>query len=286
MRSLISILITVLLSTSLVIAQPSTDVKTPQIERLDEARIKLGEITIDRKIQEVVLPAKINLTQGILEYYAVASGGKLHEAILEILVEPSHLHLALILAGYESSEYGPQDPKTYQRPLLKQGSLLRIYVRWTTQQAQQQWLPASVWLYDRSIEQAPQPLTYIFQGSRVYQGKYIADLDRSVIGLIPDETVVLAATLDKGNPYRGDANGYEAHSSVIPPKGTKIELVIRPASPQDKEEVEAYVKMLKKLKEEDLNQQLKDPNALPHVPSFSIQFPSAPSSSQSYQDRP
>ena len=59
------------------------------------------------------------MLEGILEYYAVASDGKLHESLLEIAGEPSHLHLALILAGFEASEYGPYDRENFSRPLLK-----------------------------------------------------------------------------------------------------------------------------------------------------------------------
>jgi len=295
MRRLLTLIATLMISGGVALSQtPAPTVQgepqaqpSPQIERLDESRIKLGPMIIDRRLREVTLPAKINLTRGILEYYAVSSGGKLHEAILEVGVEPSQLHLALILAGFEPSEYGPQDPKTYQRPLLKKGSLLRLYVKWTPASlGRAQWLPASVWLFDRSVDNAPQPLTYVFQGSVMSQGKYMGDLDRSVIGLIPDETVVLAADEDKGNPYRGDSNGYEAHTSAIPTKGTEVELVIRPAGPQSKEEVEGYVQALKQIKEAQAKEALKASDTLPPAPPFIINLPSSPFSSKPYRDLP
>ena len=264
----------------------NAQVKRPQIERLDEARLKLGALLINRKSQEVTLPAKVNLTRGILEYYAVSSNGKLHESILELDVEPSHLHLAMILAGYEPSEYGPQDPKTYRRPLKKRGSLVKLYVRWTPPElGSAQWLPASVWLFDRSIDHAPEPLLYVFQGSVMSRGSYMADYDRSVIGLIPDETTVLAPSIDKGNPYRGDANGYEAHTSALPVKGTPVELVIRPASHQEQGEVRRYVEALKRIKEASQRAQQANAGQLP-APSFVIRLPSSPSSSWPYEDLP
>lgn len=266
-------------------AQPQP--AAPAIERIDESRIKLGAILIDRRRQEVSLPAQVNLTRGILEYYAVASGGKLHESVLKIDVEPSQLHLALLLAGFEPSEYGPRDPDTYARPLKKRGSLLRLFLKWTPESlGREQWLPASVWLYDRSINNAPAPLTYVFQGSVSNQGQYIADLDRSVIGLIPDESVVLATAVDKGNPYRGDAKGYEAHTSALPKKGTLVSLVIRPTSPQEEGEVEALVEELKRLKEAAAQQAQRSARELPAPPPFIINLPSTPVSSQPYEDRP
>jgi len=275
------------------LAQPSTapeaapEAARPHIERLDESRIKLGGMIVDRKRKEVIVPALINLNRGILEYYAVVEGGKLHESVLKLLIKPSDLHLALILAGFEPSEYGPQDPKTYQRPLKKRGSLVRLYVKWTPAELKrEQWLPASVWLFDRALDNAPEPLTYVFQGSVMSQGKYMADLDMSVIGLIPDETTVLALIEDKGNPYRGDRQGYEAHTSAMPKVGAELSLVIREASAQQSDEVARGVELMKRLNEERARQAQVEEPQLPSAPPFIISLPSLPSSSLPYQERP
>jgi len=206
-------------------------------------------VRVNRQTRELEVPARVNMTQGILEYYGVASQGKLHEAALEVDAEPSHLHLALLLAGYEPSEHGPPDPQTGRRPLLRRGALLKLYLRWTPPElGRAQWLPASAWLFARSSKAPPRPAPYVFQGSLFGRdGRYAADLERSVVGLIEDPTAVLSPTTDSGNPYRGDELGLEVYTAAIPPAGTPVTLVVRPASHQDEKELEEYVEELKRI---------------------------------------
>ena len=229
------------------LAQPAP----PPIERLSEHALRVGAVTLNRQTQELEVPARVNMTQGILEYYGVASNGKLHEAVLEVLAEPSHLHLALLLAGYEPSEFGPREPETDRRALKRRGSLLKLYLKWTPPElGREQWLPSSAWLFNRASKSPPRPMPYVFQGSLFGRdGRYVADLERSVVGLIEDSTAVLSPTSDTGNPYRGDELGLEVYTAALPPKGTSVTLVLRPASHQDEKELEEYIAELKRINE-------------------------------------
>jgi hypothetical protein len=243
---------------------------------------------INRQTQTLEIPARVNLRRGILEYYAVSSNGKLHESVLEVKAEPSHVHLALLLAGYEPSEYGPEDPKTYKRPLKKRGSLLRLYVKWTPEGVERpQWLPASVWLFDRSLNSAPSPALYVFEGSVFDRNIYIADIERSVVGLIEDASVVIGLAQERGNPYHGEALGFEVHTSVIPSKGTPVTLVIRPASYQDNLDYEATLTNLKAQRAKELKRQAEAKARGPAPrPSFMVSTPPHPSSALTYTEAP
>ena len=227
-----------------------TQAKQPPIKRIDEHRALVGDVLVDRQSKRVEVPAEINMTRGILEYYGVCEEGKLHEAVLKINAIPSHIHLALILAGYEPSTYTKLDPKTRRRSLKKKGSLLRLYAKWQPEEVQrEQWVPIEAWLYNRKLDTPPKPSPYVFEGSVIDKEGYVADRFHSVIGLIDDATVVLAPTIDPGNPYRGDRFGYEVYSSAIPPKGTKVTLVIQAATPTEIKEVAQYEKELRELRE-------------------------------------
>ena len=230
-------------------AAPPAPPPPPPIERISEQVLRVGAVTLNRETQELEVPARVNMTQGILEYYGVASDGKLHESVVEVEGEPSHLHLALLLAGYEPSEFGARDPETGARPTLRRGSLLKLYIKWTPiELGREQWLPASAWLFSRALKTSPRPTPYVFQGSLFGRdGRYVADLERSVIGLIEDPTVVLSPTTQSGNPYRGDEQGLEVYTAAIPPKGTRVTLVLRPASHQDERELDEYVAELKRI---------------------------------------
>ncbi|MEE2645353.1 MAG: YdjY domain-containing protein [Myxococcota bacterium] len=208
-------------------AKPADEpVDRPEIERLPGGLLRIGGYLVDRRKGQVRAPAKINMTEGILEYYAVASDGKLHESLLEFKGEPSHLHLALILAGFKASVYGPYDEEKMERPLLEPGSDLALHVEWTPPGfPRRQRLPAASWLYQRDIKQASKPLRYRFRGSVFHQQRYVADLGRSIVSLIIDESAVVELIGDQGNPYQGDALGYEAYQAALPPKGSAVELV-------------------------------------------------------------
>ena len=95
--------------------------------------------------RQVEIPAEVNMTRGILEYYGVTPEGKTHESVLKILATPSHIHLALILAGYEPSQYKNLSPKIFKRKLVKRGDLLRLYLKWRpTGLGRDQWILASM----------------------------------------------------------------------------------------------------------------------------------------------
>jgi hypothetical protein len=266
----------------------NADEKRPPIERIDDQRVKVGGILVDRLHKRVEIPSRVNLTKGILEYYMVASRGKLHESVLEMLAEPSHLHLALILAGFEPTRLGKKDPKTNRKEVLFAGSMLRVYLRWYAPELQrEQWLPASAWLFDRSQDAPPSTVTYVFKGSQFFKGKYIADLDRSVIGLIDDGSTVLHPTVDIGNPYQGDSLGYEVYTNAIPIKGTTVTVVIQAANQKEITEVKRYKENLAKI------QKIRQARAvaeaknkpLPAPPHFEVQYVPSPFSNLEYQSR-
>ena len=201
----------------------------PVIQKLDAYRAKVGNVLIDREKKKIEIPAKINMNKGILEYIAVSTQGKLHEAVLEILAVPSHIHLALILAGYEEAKVGEPDSKTYERKILKPGSYFNIYVEWTPEGYQKQRLPIESWLFDRKSQKSAPQQMYMFRGSSFWKGKYTADIEKSVIALIEDGTCVLVPVSDFGNPYRGGDLGFEVYTDAIPPVGTRLNIVVEGA---------------------------------------------------------
>jgi hypothetical protein len=201
----------------------------PPIERIDDFRIRVGKVLVDREARRLDVPAKLNMTEGILEYYAVGSNGKLHESVIEIDAEPSHIHLGLILLGVEQIKYDFGD---YRGPpkVVNPGGRLALFVRYTDPKTKKEKRhPAEDWLYTRSTKAAPKPLEWAFTGSNFWNNRYGADMDRSTIALIPDQIAVIGTVGDSGNPYRGDGLGFEVFKQVVPAKGTPLtlEIVVR-----------------------------------------------------------
>lgn len=209
--------------------KPDTRPGAPPVTLLDDNRRKIGETIVDLKARRVEVPARVNMVQGILEYYACAPNGKLHESVLEQLDKPSHMHLALLLLQLEVTETAP-DEKLGRR-LLRLGSRVRLFVEWKdAKTGAAKRAPAESWLYSRRRRGSPKSVEFVFQGSTFWNGDYSADQSKSTVGLIPDPTTVVNTIGFEGNPYQG-MEGFEVNTKAIPEKGTPVTLVIEPATP-------------------------------------------------------
>jgi hypothetical protein len=67
---------------------------------------------------------------------------------------------------------------------------------------------------------------WIFSGSRVINGTYMADMEGSIITTYHDPFTIL------DNPLPGGGNDelYVVNHDLVPPKGTQIELIIKAIS--------------------------------------------------------
>ena len=214
----------------------------PPIQRLDAYKLRVGKVFVDRLERTVEIPAQVNMTEGILEYFAVSTQGKLHESVLELFAEPSHIHLALVLIGLEPTVYDRSDPMKMP-VVVKAGGGLKMWVKWKDPETgTEKKVHAGAWLYTRKTKSSAKPQEWAFQGSAFWKGRYSADMDRSVSALIPDESAVIGTMVDIGNPYQGDGLGYEVYQKVVPPKGTKVTYVLEATGPKPPKPTDAAPK--------------------------------------------
>ena len=210
------------LSTAAADGAPIDKPGAPPIQRLDAYKFRVGRVFVDRQARRLEVPGKLNMTQGILEYFAVGTGGKLHEAVLEILAQPSHIHLGMVLIGAVLPKYAPKS-----NTVIRPGSRVRLTVEWVDPKTKKKTgVPAEGLLYDRNRKKAPGEQVWRFQGSRFWKGRYMADMERSIVGLIPEPGIVFNFGGDIGNPYRGDNLGFEVNARTAPPKGTRVTFII------------------------------------------------------------
>src|SRR5262249_42273320 len=72
-----------------------------EAERITDNLYRIGKVIVDLKARTVSCEGKVNMQRGLVEYFAVASHGKLHESVLELDVQPLHLQVGLLLLGLE-----------------------------------------------------------------------------------------------------------------------------------------------------------------------------------------
>ena len=83
-----------------------------RVKQLGSKLYRVGDVTVDAKLDAVVFPAKVNQLVGLIEYALVTENGKIHESFLSTKVSPSDIHGALLLLG------------------AKPGSLLSTVISW------------------------------------------------------------------------------------------------------------------------------------------------------------
>ncbi len=157
---------------------------------------------------------KVSLTDGILEFIAVESSGRDYESLFTLECRPAALKFALLLIGCEPGE--------------SNGSPVSIEVEWAGKRA-----PVEQLVIDRRTKTSPAALPWIFTGSyftkSVPGGKevFMADEEQSFIALWWQPSTLINLKKDFGNPYRGEEQGFEVNTRIVPPRGTPVKLIIR-----------------------------------------------------------
>ncbi len=80
------------------------ETRKPPVEKLDENRYRIGDVTIDKRTREIRFPALVNLREGILEYLIVHQNGKIHESLFRTETSPTNINLAFTLLSYKPSK--------------------------------------------------------------------------------------------------------------------------------------------------------------------------------------
>jgi len=137
-------------------------------ERLADGSLKVGDIVVRREQRELAFPARFILQAGALEAIIVHPHGRLHEALLCTDVKALQVQAMLYLLGAEN---GPrQDGLTGKR-----GDLVDIDIEWTDAAGKTRRDPVEAWIIDNRTEKPMARIGWVFVGSRVKDGNFLAD---------------------------------------------------------------------------------------------------------------
>lgn len=202
-------------------AAASHDSAQSAIQKIGDDQYQLGNARIDAKARVITLPGKINMQKGMIELIACAPGGKAHESVLMIDVVPYHLQVALILLGLNyvgglSVQGDTVTPK---------GDLVDVNVTWKTAAGQDTTVRAEDLAWDIPRKASMRHTSWVFTGSKMSDGKYMADMEKSLITTYRDPFTILDNPLSTGS----DDEVYRVNDSITPPKGTPVTVTITPA---------------------------------------------------------
>jgi hypothetical protein len=192
----------------------------PMIQKIKPGLYSLGQIQIDRKERSITFPVVVNMSKGLLEYLLVRNGGKTHESLFRTSIDPGQIQIAMLLLGAEGSDQplarqGDPDtprgnPVEITASYLKDGQMVPIKPEsWIARKSD-----------DKLVDTAP--LDWMFTGSKIANGKFMAQLEGSIVAIYHDPVALF------DNASQGGENNrvWFVNEAAVPPANTPVTLTI------------------------------------------------------------
>jgi hypothetical protein len=192
-----------------------------KIIKVDEHTYRVGKITIDKESRTVTFPAKVFTRKGLIEYLIVNQEGKGYESILDSPVEPMDLQLALLLLDFN---YG-QNIKTRNDPNAPKGDALKITLEWKDGDKVKTMAAEDV-VFDRLNKKPMAPGDWVFTGSLVVDGIFLAQQDKSLIATYHDPGALINYAIPT-TPDKTGYSAYDANPDVLPAEKTDVTVTIK-----------------------------------------------------------
>lgn len=180
---------------------------------------------IDPKFKRVVVDGEVCLTEGQLEMFACIKGTKEHESILAIDCKAFVLHAALLAAGAEAG--APVQFTPAYKPAS--GTPIDISLVWTDSSGIHR-AKAQDWVKNYKTGKTLE-YGWVFAGSGFYEDEetkekhYMAEGgDLICVSNFPSAMLDLPIESSQSN----NALTFAANTEVIPPRGTKVRVVLTP----------------------------------------------------------
>jgi hypothetical protein len=197
------------------------------VQLIGPGQYRVGAVLVNRDERTLSFESQLNTNVGPMEYLLVHERGKVHESILKTSAEPFHIHTAMLLLGVAPSTNaaasetpsGPiEEPASAKLP----GPPVSISVSWADE-GRVQSLAAGELVFNT---QARAPLTnaaWVYNGSRMISGRYIAQIEGSVISLITDA----GAQVNHVGPGHDNDQIWTAHTNRLPKAGQPVRVTIK-----------------------------------------------------------
>ena len=188
----------------------------PKIFSTSTGSYQFGPIDIDQKNREFSFPAVCNQTSGLVEYALVHEDGKTHESLFRTKVSPKLIHASLLLLKEK-----PQ-PAFFKfvegnSSKLTQMPEIEIMVEWEHNGSNHKTSINSMVLNQTDNRELSES-AFVFTGSKVVEGTYLAEMDGSIIAVYHDNR----ATLNSRDLNSNSDDVWIANESKMPPKNLPV----------------------------------------------------------------
>lgn len=207
----------------------AAEAKAPgvSVKKIGENLYRLGEIEFDAKSREIRFPVTVNQREGgPIEYLLVRETGKVHESILTTSISPLHLQIVMKLLRYEGGNGDVFNRLLAPEVLEKEGGKEAdrgAPVSFLFQPESGKALPVHEMVIDGESAEAMAPGDWIYTGSAVEEGAFMAEAEGSIIAIYLDHLAMFNMTREGADLDER----WGARHTVIPEIGTKGTLTIR-----------------------------------------------------------
>lgn len=202
----------------------SGDETKPLVRRIDANLYRVGDVVVDTKERTVTFPAKVNLTQGVLEVLICTEYGKTHESLLSTRVKPLHLNVALLMLGLE----GGHAVKYQGDPAKPEGSPVEIGYK-VKDDGKERLIRAEDWVYNTHAKRPMLRTHWVYVGSVLTPEGFMAQREGQIVTTFHDPF----ALIDNPLPGGGDDTVYVVNTKAVPPAGTPVTVVLKAVAEQE-----------------------------------------------------
>lgn len=186
-------------------------------------------LRIDYRVPQVEVDSEVVLRQGALELFAYsrAQVPKEHETILRTDVQCERVYQALYLIGLVAGRPMRYDmeTKTVEMPT---GDPVEVWVRYE-QEGRTREHSACDWMLDASTKKPLTRTHWLFTGSRREEdGQFAANIEGTLVTVVDFPSSLLS--LPASHSESDSQLWLMAHTDSIPPNGTRVILILRPAA--------------------------------------------------------
>jgi len=212
----------------------------PVIREVSPGIFEVGKVMLDQKALTVTIPGKLNMERGLLEYLLVNPTGSAHESLLVTDVKASDIHFAMLLLGAKGGAITAEPPPAqldaaFFRAAPKiTGDTVFISVKWKEKDVEKT-VPVEDWLYSEGTKKAIEHGPWVYNGSMVYEGRFLAQAEGNLVAIVTSPTALI------NNPRKGNDNDqmWNANEKDTPKVNTPVEIIFKlvlpaAAKPKDK----------------------------------------------------
>lgn len=196
---------------------------------------------LDKAQGTLTFPAVLNMDQGPMEYLLVSSSGKLHESILRTEAQPYLIHTAMLLLGAKgpgtnslpavprpkpdvpgAAADDPSQPIAEPSKEILRGEDITIELSWRAN-GKEVHRAAQELVFNAETKSAMRNGRWVYNGSRVADGTFFAQVTGSLVSLITDPDALVN---NVGTGHENDKI-WMPNPSRLPPWNTPLQVTMK-----------------------------------------------------------